>query len=323
VNNGIELDFEKTTEYTLGVQVDGIDSDVQIADITINVEDVTEVANFTIDPIANSITSANVVFVGVAPILNGEDPIGNITYTLSGVDSNHFTIDPITGVTTMVTHNFDNPEDANNDNVYEIIIIATDDDNNTTSANQKVQVTIDSVVIGTQIWSAQNIKLTPDESYILDEDYANSYLGSSGSVADDDGYYYTWNAAQNVCPSSWRLPSDDDWKTLEKYLGMNYDEADDFGWRGEGKGENLKVGGSTGFNAKMAGFSDGADFFGHNSDDFFGRGGITYFWTSTVSDADTDTDENNAYRRSMSTIETKIYRDILLKTFMLSVRCVK
>ncbi|VVM17644.1 hypothetical protein BSPWISOXPB_6254, partial [uncultured Gammaproteobacteria bacterium] len=27
--------------------------------------------------------------------------------------------------------------------------------------------------------------------------------------------------AQGICASGWHIPTDGDWKTLEKYLGMN------------------------------------------------------------------------------------------------------
>jgi uncharacterized protein (TIGR02145 family) len=321
VNNSSELDFETTTKYTLGVQVSGVDADVQTANIVVNTRDLIEVSNFAIEPMVDFIIPADVSFRGVAPSLIGDDkPIGNVVFTLGGVDSRHFTIDPIIGVITMTAQDFYNPEDVNNDNVYEIIITATDDDNNTASTSQKVEVTLASVSIGSQTWSAHNLRLDPAENYIIDEDYSDHYVGDSGSTSDDDGYYYNWDVAQSICPNGWRLPSDDDWKTLEGNLGMNYDEIDEFGWRGDGASTQLKEGGSIGFNAKMSGFADNPKYYSFN---FYGRGGITYFWTSTVSNADTDTDEDNAYRRSMSTIETKIYRDILLKTFMLSVRCVK
>jgi len=69
-------------------------------------------------------------------------PTGNLIFTLGGVDAGLFTIDPTTGQVNMDARDFEDPEDANFDNVYELIITATDDDNN--SANQDWKVTIQS-----------------------------------------------------------------------------------------------------------------------------------------------------------------------------------
>lgn len=92
------------------------------------------------------------------------------------------------------------------------------------------------ILIGAQTWSASNVALVPATNNILGTDYWNAYSGTGGSAADDDGYYYTWNAAINVCPSGWRLPSDTDFKTLEGALGMSAANQDSVSWRGTDEG---------------------------------------------------------------------------------------
>ena len=165
------------------------------------------------------------------------------------------------------------------------------------------------VVIGTQTWSASNISLVPTANNVLGTDYWNAYAGSGGSAADEDGYYYTWDAAMNVCPSGWRLPSDSDWKVLEGQLGMSAIQQDAVFFRGTTEGTKLKVGGSSGFEAKLAGYRD-------TDGGFYGRGDYTLLWSSTVSGG-------NAYGRYLDTSEARVHRDTLIKADGFSVRCLK
>lgn len=45
------------------------------------------------------------------------------------------------------------------------------------------------------------------------------------------GNYYSYSEALAQCPDGWRLPTDDDWKCLEKACGMSSVEAENTGWR--------------------------------------------------------------------------------------------
>jgi uncharacterized protein (TIGR02145 family) len=49
-------------------------------------------------------------------------------------------------------------------------------------------------------------------------------------------YAYTH---EDFAPEGWRIPTDDDFKTLEMYLGMSQSEADDIGGRGTNEGSKL------------------------------------------------------------------------------------
>jgi uncharacterized protein (TIGR02145 family) len=179
----------------------------------------------------------------------------------------------------MVARDFNNPEDSNTDNVYEVTITATDKDGNTDSENQKVTVTLESISLGTQTWTASNLALVPTNYNNLGSDYFDNYVDSEGNgvKADEDGYYYSYDAAMNVCPSGWRLPSDDDWKTLEGFLGMSVEDQNSYEFdRGNDEGVQLKVGGSSGFNAKLAGHVN------QPTGKFSSRGLYATFWTSTI-----------------------------------------
>ena len=60
------------------------------------------------------------------------------------------------------------------------------------------------------------------------------------------GRLYNWYAvddARGLCPTGWSVPSDDDWKTLEVFIGMSPADADGTGLRGTNEGFKLKTDG--------------------------------------------------------------------------------
>jgi hypothetical protein len=92
------------------------------------------------------------------------------------------------------------------------------------------------VTIGDQTWMAENLNYETSDSW---------GFFNNGSNCDVYGRLYTWDAAMSACPSGWHLPSDNEWKTLEMFLGMSQSEADDTGWRGSDEGGKLKETGTT------------------------------------------------------------------------------
>jgi uncharacterized protein (TIGR02145 family) len=85
---------------------------------------------------------------------------------------------------------------------------------------------------GDQIWMAENLIFVPDDgSYIINNDT---------SLVDIYGLLYDWETACEVCPDGWHLPSDDEWKELEIFLGMSKAGADSSGLRGTDEGNKLK-----------------------------------------------------------------------------------
>ena len=124
------------------------------------------------------------------------------------------------------------------------------------------------VKIGNQVWMSENLNLPIDGSYCYDDDPSN---------CEKYGRLYTWEAAKKVAARvpGWHLPNDRDWRVLECTLGMDESKVNDKGYRQSGNvGAKLKTGGSSGFNALLAGDHFIAGYFSN-----LGYGG--YFWSSS------------------------------------------
>ncbi|MCP3670203.1 MAG: hypothetical protein GY814_07185, partial [Gammaproteobacteria bacterium] len=98
---------------------------------------------FTITGITDTTVAENAAFSGATPTLDGDTPVGNVTYSLSGSDAGLFSVIPGTGVVSMAAQDYESPADLDGNNVYEVTLIATDEDNN--SASQAFSVTVTDV----------------------------------------------------------------------------------------------------------------------------------------------------------------------------------
>lgn len=93
--------------------------------------------------------------------------------------------------------------------------------------------TYKTIQIGSQVWIKTNLKTTTDrkgKSLIEGVDYF--YPAGEKSNQGKYGLLYTWEAAKRCAPKGWRLPSDRDWRKLERTLGMNPQELLKYGGRG-------------------------------------------------------------------------------------------
>ena len=160
----------------------------------------------------------------------------------------------------------------------------------------------DIVLIGSAIWTAENMNYSTDSSWYYNEN----------AVYDTSGLLYNWEDAQIACPDGWRLPTDQDWWDLELALGMDsaYMHIDSVGWRANGVGTDLKQTGSSGFEAQLAGHRNPNGTFSNVTD-------YARFWVADEYDA------TLAWRRSLYTISSSIRRDYITKDYGNSVRCVK
>ena len=161
--------------------------------------------------------------------------------------------------------------------------------------------TYKAVQIGDLTWMAENLKYEMSDSwcYNNDKDMCEKY-----------GRLYTWYSAQEACPEGWRLPTIDDWNSLNDAVcgeyGIDLECLEKMlksknGWNTYG-GANY-----SGFSAAPAGYFDGKNF--------LGIGKETAFWSSTKLD-------EHAYAELLGYGEISDL-DVLNKDRAYSVRCVE
>ncbi len=138
-------------------------------------------------------------------------------------------------------------------------------------------ITYSTVTIGSQTWTAENMKhaVTTGNAWSYDNDVNNDTNGY-GKLYDWAGAMNgsTNEGAQGICAMGWHIPSDGDWKTLEGELGMSTVNQNGTGSRGTDQGTQLKAGGSSEFEARLAGFRV-------TDNSYFNRDSIAYWWLST------------------------------------------
>lgn len=205
-----------------------------------------------------------------------------------------------------------------------------------------------SVLIGNQCWMRGNLKYLPEVSdrtigseitphyYVYGHDGNDVLVAKSTANYSIYGVLYNWPAAVNgtvgsnnnpsgirgICPKGWHLPSDEEWKQLEMFLGLTQLQADATSWRGTDEGNKMKYIGtsywsspnsgannSTGFTALPGGTRTSAGAFSTINTRF-------YSWSTTVSG-------NDAFYRSLLYSYNTIGRATSSKDNAYSVRCVK
>ena len=194
------------------------------------------------------------------------------------------------------------------------------------------------VTIGDQVWMAENLKVThyrngdPISHVTDDGEWAGLTTGAycefdndSGNVAVH-GRMYNWYAvddSRNIAPAGWHVPTDDEWKQLEMYLGMSQAEADDTGQRGWPVGGELKEAGTTHWSAPNTGATNESGFTalpgGYRGLNglFYNRQSTAYLWSSTESFS------GFAWRRLLDHISAYVDRNAGREYYGFSVRCLR
>jgi uncharacterized protein (TIGR02145 family) len=200
----------------------------------------------------------------------------------------------------------------------------------------------DTIQFGNQIWMVQNLKVThyrngeqialktTSEEWLDTREGSYCYYGGDIAHLQVYGGLYNWYAIndQNVlAPRGWRVPTDADWKELERTLGISEGDLDDYGWRGDIEGSALAGRidlwsngvlkdasgfGESGFKALPGGIRHRSGVYQYSSIS-------AYFWTATMD----DTDLNYPWQRSLSSSETGISRGKENRNLGFSVRCIK
>jgi uncharacterized protein (TIGR02145 family) len=184
------------------------------------------------------------------------------------------------------------------------------------------------VVIGTQVWMAENLKTTKynDGTAIPYVTVGNAWGALTAPAFcwyNDDaatykvtyGALYNWYVVNTgkLCPKSWHISSDDEWTTMISYLGGEsiaggkLKEADTNHWTSPNTGADNK----SGFTALSAGERTPSGF----ADIMIGW--ITFFWTST------EYSTTEAYELNLTYGSGAIFKENSKKQLGASVRCIK
>ena len=192
------------------------------------------------------------------------------------------------------------------------------------------------VTIGKQVWMAENLKTTKfsDNSPIQKvSDLTAWTLKSTPAYCwyDNDsvtnkplyGAMYNWFTANTgkLCPTGWHVATDDEYDTLELYLGIVRTDLDLWGWRGTDQGTKMKNSSgwaagqngtnTSGFSALPGGYRYAAD------GSFQAIGQWTYWWSNTEVDA------GIAYYRRLDGTSSGVYKGGVDERAGKYIRCIK
>ncbi len=209
------------------------------------------------------------------------------------------------------------------------------------------------IEMGTQCWFAENLNAGTminggNDQGTSCNDIEKYCYNNNEDNCNTFGGLYQWDQAmcgeitegvRGICPYGWRIPTHDDWTTLELYVcelaghdncesEFPYDETAD-GYRGTDEGS--RIAGSDLWNSgdltDNPAFDENSDFYalpGGNqnydlSADFYGINQYGHWWSSTEDIGD----NSKAHRRYLNNYETRINRNPGLKVNGRSVRCVR
>lgn len=191
------------------------------------------------------------------------------------------------------------------------------------------------VYIGNQVWMAENLRTTQFSNNtpipnITDNTEWLNLTGAAYCWYNNDirykptfGALYSWYTIEggNLCPTGWHVPSDDEYGTLEMYLGLNPDSVKVWGWRGTNQGTQMKSdtgwedGGNGTNTSGFTGLPGGYRYAAQGA--FYSLGKLTYWWSSSELNA------NESWYRLLDNVNNDIYRATTSKKGGKYIRCVK
>jgi uncharacterized protein (TIGR02145 family) len=196
------------------------------------------------------------------------------------------------------------------------------------------------VVIGNQIWMAENLEVThyrngdaiPRITNMAT--WMNLLTGAYCEYNNDIfnimtyGELYNWYAvtdSRNIAPIGWHVPSDEEWKQLEMYLGMSQAEADAIGFRGAPVGGKLKESGPYHWASPNTGATNESGFSGLPGGYRDFDGDFVYIFNSAAFWSSTEFNSYLAWGRFLTFDHSEVYRANypLYMQCGFSVRCVR
>ena len=155
-----DADGDNVYDIVVTASDDTISTDQAVA---ITVTDENDSPIFTSDAAVSVAENQIAAYTALATDADGDD----LSYNLSGTDAARFMIDAATGEVRFIeAPDFENPGDADGDNVYDIVVTASD---GTNSADQAVAIT---VTDETDITAFQRLLDNPEEASVADFDAA-------------------------------------------------------------------------------------------------------------------------------------------------------
>ncbi len=195
------------------------------------------------------------------------------------------------------------------------------------------------VVIGSQVWMAENLKVTryqngdtiPNVTQSLVWDYmvigARCYYDNdSAAYSATYGALYNWYAMvdeRQICPAGWHVSTDHEWNVLALYLDPTVDTLVNGSWSGTDIGGQLKEVGTVHWNAPNEGATNSSGFtalpagqrYGENHYRHFNEEGL--WWTSSPGNS-----AAHGWYRSVHYLFALIKRLTYFKDTGMSCRCV-
>jgi len=186
------------------------------------------------------------------------------------------------------------------------------------------------VIIGTQIWMAENLKTTKYKDGLtgipLETGNANwaglttpAYCWYANDEANKNiyGALYNWFTVNtgNLCPTGWHVPIDDEWTTLTTFLGGESVA----GGKLKQTGTTLWLDPNTGA-TNESGFTALPGGYRYRLDGTFADvGKLSYWWSAT----EYIYDAAKAYYRELFNDQASVFREGATKTAGKYVRCLK
>jgi len=192
------------------------------------------------------------------------------------------------------------------------------------------------VIIGNQEWMAENLSVThynngdaiPNVTDNTEWEHLKSgaYCDYENDVNNSEiyGRLYNWYAitdSRDLAPDGWHVPTDEEWKEMEMFLGMSQAEADNEELRGVDEGGKLKDTGTEYWYHPNTGANNESGFealpAGEQREAFRNLHQWACIWTSTPTELGT------AWYRSVHYNDSMIARRTSTKAVGFSIRCVK
>ena len=220
--------------------------------------------------------------------------------------------------------------------------------------------TYETVRILDRIWTAENLRVghfrngDPIPEATENDQWARAWGEKAPAWAhfDNDASFgsaygklynnYAVVDSRGLCPEGWSVPTDSQWKDLERFIGIEAAEVDEIGYRGRNSGRlkstrtepdahprwlkpNTGADNQTGFSALPNGFRVGdAVNNRYQESEFYRMGAEASFWTSTTTTqgADSAPSALRNWARGLDTSTEEIFRDVA-EGYGFSVRCIK